>query len=105
MADLLDRLLPVLVFLIALTLIADVAHRSGVFEAAAAWAARVAGGSALRLWLLMVALATLCTIVLSLDTTAIVLTPVVIEVARRAGLPVLPSAITTVCPELNASSR
>ncbi len=41
-------------------------------------------------------LACLCTIFLSLDTTAVLLTPVVVVLARHCGLPPLPFALTTV---------
>ena len=53
-------------------------------------------GRAWVLWLFVVVLATVSTIFLSLDTTAVLLTPVVIVVARSVGLPVLPFALTTV---------
>ena len=48
------------------------------------------------LWLLVVLVAALSTIFLSLDTTAVLLTPVVIVLARHAGLNPLPFALTTV---------
>jgi Na+/H+ antiporter NhaD/arsenite permease-like protein len=48
------------------------------------------------LWLLVVALAVACTVFLSLDTTAVLLTPVVVLLARHNGLAPLPFALTTV---------
>ena len=48
------------------------------------------------MWLLVVGLSCLSTIVLSLDTTAVLLTPVVIAVARQLRLNPLPFAMTTV---------
>lgn len=48
------------------------------------------------LWLLVVALATTSTVFLSLDTTAVLLTPVVVLLSRQVGLPPLPFALTTV---------
>jgi Na+/H+ antiporter NhaD/arsenite permease-like protein len=48
------------------------------------------------LWLLVVALAIVSTVFLSLDTTAVLLTPVVVIVARHNGLDPLPFALTTV---------
>jgi Na+/H+ antiporter NhaD/arsenite permease-like protein len=48
------------------------------------------------LWLLVVLLAVASTIFLSLDTTAVLLTPVVVLLARHNGLPPLPFALTTV---------
>jgi arsenical pump membrane protein len=47
------------------------------------------------LWLLIVVLACASTIVLSLDTTAVLLTPVAVTVARQVGVPPLPFAMTT----------
>jgi len=49
------------------------------------------------LWLLVVGLSCLSTIFLSLDTTAVLLTPVVIAVARQLRISPLPFAMTTVC--------
>ena len=48
------------------------------------------------MWLLVVGLSCLSTIVLSLDTTAVLLTPVVIAVARQLRLNPLPFAMTRV---------
>ena len=47
------------------------------------------------LWLLVVALAVCAPSLLSLDTTAVLLTPVAITVARQVGAPPLPFAMTT----------
>lgn len=91
-----DRVLPVLLFLVAITIVAEVAHLAGVFEVAGHWAARAGRHRTWALWLLIVALAVACTIVLSLDTTAVLLTPVVIAVARQVGVAELPFALTTV---------
>ncbi|MBC9956958.1 SLC13 family permease [Yimella sp. cx-51] len=96
MADLLERIGPVIGFLLALTIVAEIAQRAGVFDVAAHRAARAARGSVLRLWLLIVLLATASTIVLSLDTTAVLLTPVVLTVARQASIPPVAFALTTV---------
>jgi len=48
------------------------------------------------LWLLVVVFATASTVFLSLDTTAVLLTPVVVVLARHVGLNPLPFALTTV---------
>jgi arsenical pump membrane protein len=94
--DVLARLAPILVFLVAVTVLAELADSSGLFDVAARECARWARGSVPLLWLLVVALATLATIVLSLDTTAVLLTPVVLALAVRLGLPALPFAMITV---------
>jgi Na+/H+ antiporter NhaD/arsenite permease-like protein len=57
------------------TVVAELAAEAGVFAAVAERLARVARGRAWLLWLLVVALAVVCTAFLSLDTTAVLLTP------------------------------
>ncbi|RNI17908.1 SLC13 family permease [Flexivirga caeni] len=94
--DLLERVGPVLAFLVCITVVAEIADRAGVFEVAGHWAARLARGRTFVLWLVVVALCCVATTVLSLDTTAVLLTPVVITTARQARLPQLPFACTTV---------
>ncbi len=95
-ADALLRLAPILVFLVAVTVLAELADASGLFDVAARECARWARGSVPLLWLLVVVLATLATVVLSLDTTAVLLTPVVLALTSRLGLPALPFAMATV---------
>jgi arsenical pump membrane protein len=92
----LARVAPVLVFVVAVSVIAELADSAGVFDAAAGRAAALGRGSVRRLWLLLVLVGTVATILLSLDTTAVLLTPVVLALARRLGLPVVPFAMTTV---------
>jgi arsenical pump membrane protein len=96
LVDLLGHVAPVLVFLVAISVVAELSDRAGVFTAAGDLAARLARGRTLLLWLLVVALATAATIVLSLDTTAVLLTPVVLSLALRLGLPAAGLAMTTV---------
>lgn len=90
------RVAPILVFLLSITVVAELADAAGVFESAASLASRQGGGSVLRLWLLLVGLAAGCTILLSLDTTAVLLTPVVLTIARHLGLRPWPFALATV---------
>ncbi|GAB3588909.1 SLC13 family permease [Calidifontibacter terrae] len=96
LAGLLERVAPVLGFLVALTIVAEIADRAGLFDVTGHWAARAARGSVVRLWFLVVLLATASTIVLSLDTTAVLLTPVVLSIAHRAGVDRAAFALTTV---------
>ncbi len=95
LADLAARVLPVLAFLVAITVVAEIADQAGVFDVAAHWASRAGRHRVWALWLLIVAIACVSTIVLSLDTTAVLLTPVAITVARQVGVPPLPFAMTT----------
>jgi arsenical pump membrane protein len=91
-----ERVWPILLFVVAMTVVAELAATAGLFDVCAAWLARVARGHGILLWGLVFALAAATTAFLSLDTTAVLLTPVVIAVARANGVPALPFALTTV---------
>jgi Na+/H+ antiporter NhaD/arsenite permease-like protein len=91
-----ERVWPILLFAVAITVVAELAADAGVFAAVAQRTARAAGGRAWMLWIFVVLLAVVSTAFLSLDTTAVLLTPVVVLVARANGLPPLPFALTTV---------
>jgi arsenical pump membrane protein len=95
-ADVVLRLAPILLFLVAVTVLAELADDAGVFDLAARECARWARGSTLLLWLLVAVLATVATVLLSLDTTAVLLTPVVLALAQQLGIAPLPFAMTTV---------
>lgn len=94
--ELWDRVSPILLFVVAITVVTELAAEAGVFTVLAQQTARWGRGRAWVLWLLVVVVAALSTIFLSLDTTAVLLTPVVIVMARHAGLNPLPFALTTV---------
>ncbi|KQO62110.1 SLC13 family permease [Curtobacterium sp. Leaf261] len=96
LVELADRVIPVLAFVLGLTIVAELASDAGVFDRLADLAARVGGGRTIGLWGAVVVLAVLCTVFLSIDTTAVLLTPIVITLARRVGLPPMPFALTTV---------
>ena len=91
-----QRVWPILLFAVAVTIVAELAAEAGVFAAIAERLARFGLHRAWILWLLVVLLAIASTVFLSLDTTAVLLTPVVILLARHNGLPPLPFALTTV---------
>ena len=67
------------------------------------WPPGVAGNRRWALWALVVLLAVLSTAVLSLDTTAVLLTPVVIALARRTHTPPLPFALAVLALANTAS--
>ena len=94
--DVLARVGPVLAFLVGVTVVAELADDSGLFDVAAREAARMGRGRTVRLWLLLAALGAVTTVVLSLDTTAVLLTPVVLSVAQQLEVHPLPFAMTTV---------
>lgn len=83
---LVSRVGPILIFLVCITVVAELADGIGVFATLARAAARLARGSVVGLWLLVVLVATACTAVLSLDTTAVLLTPVVLSLAQQLRL-------------------
>jgi Na+/H+ antiporter NhaD/arsenite permease-like protein len=91
-----DRVWPVLLFVVAITVVTELAAEAGLFRSIAQLTARWGRGRAVVLWLLVLALAVASTIFLSLDTTAVLLTPVVVILARHVGLSPLPFALTTV---------
>lgn len=90
------RTWPVLLLAAAVTVVAELAARAGLFAALAERLARVARGRGWVLWGLVVLLAAASTVFLSLDTTAVLLTPVVVLLALAHGYPPLPFALTTV---------
>lgn len=91
-----DRVVPVLGFVAAITIVTELAAEAGVFSALAGHLARWGRGRRILLWLFVLALAVVSTIFLSLDTTAVLVTPVVVLLALHAGLPPLPFALATV---------
>jgi len=79
------RVLPVLGFVAALTIVAECCAVAGLFDAATDGAALLARGRRWALWALLVLVAVASTVVLSLDTTAVLLTPLAIRAGRRVG--------------------
>jgi arsenical pump membrane protein len=96
LAVLVDRVAPILLFVVAMTVVTELASEAGVFLWTARRLRHWGRGYSIVLWLFLAVFATLSTIFLSLDTTAVLLTPVVVSVTRQAGLPPLPFALTTV---------
>ncbi len=95
------RTVPILLFVTAMTLVTELADGAGVFRALTGWIARRGldrggRGRVLVLWLFVVALSTLSTVFLSLDSTAVLVTPVVVLLAIHARIPPLPFALTTI---------
>ena len=90
------RIAPLLLFLFSVIVLAELTKEAGVFDAIAQRMARAGRGSYAALFLLCVAFASLTTVFLNLDTTAVLLTPVMLALAARAGIATLPLAMTTV---------
>ena len=91
-----ERVWPILLFVVAITVVTELAAEAELFRVVAERTAAWGRGRAIALWLFVVLLAVASTIFLSLDTTAVLLTPVVVLLARHVGLPPLPFALTTV---------
>ncbi|PPF79674.1 arsenic transporter [Subtercola sp. Z020] len=91
-----DRVVPVLGFVVAITIVTELAAEAGLFAVLSGWLARRGGRRVWMLWLFVIVLATLSTVFLSLDTTAVLVTPVVVLLALQAGLPPVPFALATV---------
>jgi arsenical pump membrane protein len=94
--DVTRRMAPILLFLVAITVLAELAEVAMVFDVAAREAAHLARGRTPVLFLLVAGLATVTTILLGLDTTAVLLTPVVLSLAAQLRLSPLPFAMLTV---------
>ncbi|TBN56028.1 arsenic transporter [Glaciihabitans arcticus] len=91
-----DRVWPILLFVVAITVVTELAAEAGLFGLVAERTASWGRGRGWLLWLLVLALSVLSTVFLSLDTTAVLLTPVVVLLARHVGLSPLPFALTSV---------
>lgn len=95
-SDTLHRVLPLLLFLGTVIVLAELTAVAGVFDVLASRLAIASRGSWAALFLLCGGLATLTTLVLNLDTTAVLLTPVLLALARSLRVPAGPLAVTTV---------
>jgi arsenical pump membrane protein len=93
---LLARVAPVLGFVIAITIVAELGSEAGVFDALAQRMGRWGRGRVVALWVAVIALAVVSTAFLSLDTTAVLVTPVVVLLAQRVGISPIPFALATV---------
>ncbi|MFD0275206.1 SLC13 family permease [Kitasatospora sp. NPDC127111] len=80
-----ERLGPVIGFLAAVLVLAQLCDDEGLFRACGAWMARASAGSPRRLLVQVFVVASVITAVLSLDATVVLLTPVVFVTAARLG--------------------
>lgn len=94
--DIVHRVLPLLVFLGSVIVLAEFTAKAEVFDVVAVRLARLAGGNYLALFGLCVLFASATTVFLNLDTTAVLLTPVMLATAAKAGIPPMPLAMLTV---------
>lgn len=95
-AESLAEIGPLLVFLVGIIVLAELTKEAQVFDAIAARMAVLGRGNYFALFLLCTGFASFITIFLNLDTTAVLLTPVMLALAARAGIAALPLAMTTI---------
>ncbi|HET8879377.1 MAG TPA: SLC13 family permease [Arthrobacter sp.] len=94
--ELSNRTVPVLGFVVAMSLVTELVDDAGLFRAVTDRLAAWGRGRVLLLWFLVIGLSTVSTVFLSLDTTAVLVTPVVVLLAVHARIPPLPFALTTI---------
>ncbi|GAA2687729.1 MULTISPECIES: SLC13 family permease [Actinosynnema] len=92
----LARVAPLLLFLTSVVVIAELAREALVFDVAATGMAIAARGRPWALFALCVLFAATLTALLNLDTTAVLLTPVLLALVVRTGVPGLPLAMVAV---------
>ena len=80
----------VYLFLIGMMLLSELAREHGVFDWISSVAVRRANGSCARLFTLVYGVGALVTIFMSNDATAVVLTPAILTVVRKAKIQPLP---------------
>ncbi len=90
------RILPILLFLATVLVLAELTAAAGLFELIATRLATFGRGNFAFLFGLCVTFAAITTISLNLDTTAVLLTPVMLALASSLKIPPLPLAMTTV---------
>ena len=94
--DAVRELFPVVAFLAAILVVAELCAAEGVFAAVGDVVARAARGRPQRMLLLTFAAAALTTAALSLDATVVLLTPVVAAAATRGGVRSRPTTFACV---------
>ncbi|MFE1234711.1 SLC13 family permease [Streptomyces sp. NPDC058745] len=94
--EVMERIGPLVAFLATVIVLAELTGKAEVFDVVATWVARTGRGSYPLLFLLCVLFASVTTITLNLDTTAVLLTPVMLALAGRVGIAAVPLAMTTV---------
>lgn len=85
-----ESLAPTVGFLAAILILGALCEAEGVFTWAGQWCTKAAAGKPRRLLTLVFGLAAATTVVLSLDATVVLLTPVVLTTAARMRLPARP---------------
>ncbi|QGU08275.1 Arsenical pump membrane protein [Corynebacterium occultum] len=95
------RLAPIMAFLALISIVVNLAAPAGAFNAVIAATTRSPGRDRGRsrpwvIWLTVLSLSLIATIFLSLDTTALLMTPVAVALARREGLHPVGAALAVI---------
>lgn len=94
--ELVERTAPILAFVVAMTVVTELVDDAGLFHVVTDRIAVLGRGSVFLLWVFVLALSLVATAFLSLDTTAVLVTPMVVLLAVHAKIAPLPFALTTV---------
>ncbi|MFC7850535.1 SLC13 family permease [Arthrobacter sp. NPDC057388] len=94
--ELAERTVPILAFVVTMTVVTELVDDAGLFHVVTDRIAVLGRGSVLLLWVFVLALSVVSTAFLSLDTTAVLVTPMVVLLAVHAKIPPLPFALSTV---------
>ncbi len=90
------RLLPIMLFLASISVVVNLSARSGLFRQIAFASSSMSRGRNWVLWLGIAILSLVSTAFLSLDTTAVLVTPLAMAVVAAAGVNPLPYAFTVI---------
>ena len=93
---LLGRIVPIMVFVTAATVVSHLADAAGLFRVMTWNIARAGQGRIFVLWLLVLALTVLSSVFLSLDTAVVLVAPLVVALAASARIPPIIFALSTV---------
>lgn len=93
---LLARMWPVLLFALAMGIVAGLARQAHFFHVSAHYVHVLSRGNFLALFLIFCALTIACTVFLSIDTAAVMLTPAAIALAASAGKGTRPLAYAVI---------
>ncbi len=97
------RFAPIVLFLWAITVLSVISTEAGVFSRLAERIIRLTRGRTIALYLLTTVSASLITIFLGLDATAVIFTPIVIELAKKTKSEVFPFIMATLLLSNTAS--
>src|SRR6476620_79783 len=94
--ELAGRTAPILAFVVAMTVVTELVDDAGLVRVLTDRISALGRGSVFLVWIFVVALSAIATAFLSLDTPAVLVTPVVVLLAVHAKIPPLPFALSTV---------